>query len=631
MDDRSTKRRRGDDAHDRGIDDVEERAHRHARHRAERHERHRAERHERHSRRQEQDPDDALHRRTDAATERVPSPGSTSLRRDDWMLGGSGGAAPDFFSNIGAEKPMPPQPAKPRVDNPAVNARELNPMLRSGAPAVDERAPAAEEPRAYGGPGHQWRMMKLRRTYDMANEAGLPVEDVALERYGDTEAFNEARAERQFLDDQRGPSRDTSELNRLEARVLRAELAGRPEAAALRAELEEAKRSTGAQVREQAVPVLDGMGRMYDIGTGNDADVNEEAEASAKMTANQHRRVAAAAETEDVSLNELVRQERMGAGRGDQKDADAMMAHQIASDYGFEANHDYMEQEAQRFARKKMRDDAMKRQFAIQDFARTKHALDTCPFCWQDDGETPPSAAIVCSGTCAYLALPDREGLAEGHCWIVPMQHHVSSLDVDENGWTEIRNFMKCLIRMAAARGASMVFFETVVSLRQQKHTYIEAVPLPADVFQEIPAYFKTALSDVESEWSDHAKIIYFSPSRPFQRSMVSRLPYFMVQWDYKGERGYGHVIEERDDEGPERTRGRRRQTHDLYEAPTYDDGDRLGGRGFPTWFAQEVIGSMLDLEPQRWRRPRAVQGMPQRLARFRDAFQPYDWTVQVA
>lgn len=73
------------------------------------------------------------------------------------------------------------------------------------------------------------------------------------------------------------------------------------------------------------------------------------------------------------------------------------------------------------------------------DFARTKRALDECPFCWQDDGGTPPRATIVSSGSCVYLAMPDREPLIEGHCWIVPMHHHVSSLDVDEEGWTEIR------------------------------------------------------------------------------------------------------------------------------------------------------------------------------------------------
>jgi hypothetical protein len=48
-----------------------------------------------------------------------------------------------------------------------------------------------------------------------------------------------------------------------------------------------------------------------------------------------------------------------------------------------------------------------------------------------------------------------------------------------------------------------------------------------------------------EMEWSQHKKLINFS-ARPggFRRSMVPNLPYFMVQFDYKGETGYGHVIE---------------------------------------------------------------------------------------
>ena len=48
-----------------------------------------------------------------------------------------------------------------------------------------------------------------------------------------------------------------------------------------------------------------------------------------------------------------------------------------------------------------------------------------------------------------------------------------------------------------------------------------------------------------EAEWSQHKKLIDFS-TRPggFRRAMVPNLPYFMVQFDHKGERGYGHVIE---------------------------------------------------------------------------------------
>ena len=48
-----------------------------------------------------------------------------------------------------------------------------------------------------------------------------------------------------------------------------------------------------------------------------------------------------------------------------------------------------------------------------------------------------------------------------------------------------------------------------------------------------------------ETEWSQHKKVIDFS-ARPggFRRALVPNLPYFMVQFDYKGEKGYGHIIE---------------------------------------------------------------------------------------
>ena len=73
-----------------------------------------------------------------------------------------------------------------------------------------------------------------------------------------------------------------------------------------------------------------------------------------------------------------------------------------------------------------------------------------------------------------------------------------------------------------------------------------------------------------EAEWSQHKKLIDFA-SRPggFRRMMVPNLPYFMVQFDYKGEKGYGHVIEGSgetigDDEG-------------------LDEGEK-GGGDFPRW-----------------------------------------------
>ena len=137
-----------------------------------------------------------------------------------------------------------------------------------------------------------------------------------------------------------------------------------------------------------------------------------------------------------------------------------------------------------------------------------------------------------------------------------------------------------------------------------------------------------------ETEWSQHKKLIDFS-ARPggFRRAMVPNLPYFMVQFDYKGQKGYGHVIE-----GVSDAAG----AGDADGA--VDEGEKGGGefpkyvfllangiRGslFKRWFAAEIIGNILDLEPRLWRKPRWIdRGQNQsRIAAFRKKFDAYDWT----
>lgn len=215
--------------------------------------------------------------------------------------------------------------------------------------------------------------------------------------------------------------------------------------------------------------------------------------------------------------------------------------------------------------------------------------------------------------------MPSTEILTLGHCLIVPMQHHLSSLEADDDTWEEIKNFMKCLIQMAASRKQGVVFFETVKSLKQQKHTVIEAVPVDAGLFQELPGYFKQSILTSGDEWSQNKKLIEFSSARTFRRSMVPQLPYFMVQWDYKGEKGYGHVIE--DGDGHDGAGG-----GDGFEMAE----SSKGGGDFASYFAAEIIGNLLDLEPRRWRKPRRMHGDEQVNA-FRAIWKPFDWTVALA
>ena len=46
-------------------------------------------------------------------------------------------------------------------------------------------------------------------------------------------------------------------------------------------------------------------------------------------------------------------------------------------------------------------------------------------------------------------------------------------------------------MRMFAEEDKGVIFFETVITLKWQKHTYIECVPLPWEQYEDIPQYFK--------------------------------------------------------------------------------------------------------------------------------------------
>ncbi|KAK4685655.1 CWF19-like protein 2, partial [Tremellales sp. Uapishka_1] len=668
----------------------------------------------------------------------------------------------DFFSDLGTEhKRKDPNEGKPDPTKLQFGKRELNRQLVEGK-TLDEYK-NEEKKVVPGGPGYQWRMMKLRRIYEQAEEQGKDVEQVALERYGSLEEFQEAIDERRVLDEReqrrnsrrgntgsdgyssqnstgfrtpettrrfvfndsgdgsRPPSRTSfrrpgeereglntpgnrveelkrsgapaksstpipsvftpqslgkvqpqttpsttssakpplslEALNRLQAKVLRAKLMDDPNAEALEDEYETERHRaveekglwegdgsgsglTGQMGREnvdergrrrevQVLPTLDGRGRLYDVGTGgkDDAEVlpgNKRKKNVDKFETrdNKGEVLRYNEDDDDLTLGELVRQERFGAGSADQKNLDAEMAAGIARDGKFEDDTDYMDDNAEKLARRKMKSDALKRAFAVNDYARTKKALDTCTFCYQD--ERPPQTAIVALGKRTYLCCTQYEELVDGHCLIVPLQHCLSTLELEDDDWDEIRNFMKCLMKMYALENKGVLFYETCISFKHQKHTYIECVPVPAAQFQDAPAYFRESILASESEWSQHKKVIDFS-ARPggFRRALVPNIPYFMIQWDYKGEKGYGHVIE-----GVEDSAGRG-EGEDGMGGPMEEEGK---GGAFPRNFAAEVIGNVLGLEPRLWRKPRRLEtGMnKERARRLGEKFQPYNWTVQL-
>ena len=84
-----------------------------------------------------------------------------------------------------------------------ISSKELNTQLKDGK-SLDEYVAPAPTKIVPGGPGSQWRMMRLRKVYETAEEEGRPVEEVAIERFGSLEVFEEAKEERRILDERGG-------------------------------------------------------------------------------------------------------------------------------------------------------------------------------------------------------------------------------------------------------------------------------------------------------------------------------------------------------------------------------------------------------------------------------------------
>lgn len=152
------------------------------------------------------------------------------------------------------------------------------------------------------------------------------------------------------------------------------------------------------------------------------------------------------------------------------------------------------------------------------------------------------------------------------------------------------------------------------------------------------------AISTSESEWSQHKKLITFSSGRPFRRALVPNLPYFMVQFDYKGENGFGHIIEGVDD-APDRDLDGEERRGEVGEKgggefPKYVDflyrlcpRDSADLEDIHRYFAQEIIGNLLDLPPRAWRKPKRLdrRDNSKRIEGFRKKYDKYDWTKMLS
>ncbi|XP_067146016.1 CWF19-like protein 2 isoform X5 [Apteryx mantelli] len=141
-----------------------------------------------------------------------------------------------------------------------------------------------------------------------------------------------------------------------------------------------------------------------------------------------------------------------------------------------------------------------------------------------------------------YLSLPSNQPLTEGHCLIAPLQHHTAATLLDEDIWEEIQMFRKALVKMFEAKELDCVFLETNMSMKKRYHMVYECIPLPREVGDMAPIYFKKAIMESDEEWSMNKKLVDLS-SKDVRKSVPKGLPYFSVDFGLQG--GFAHVIED--------------------------------------------------------------------------------------
>ncbi|XP_058519945.1 CWF19-like protein 2 isoform X1 [Ochotona princeps] len=399
------------------------------------------------------------------------------------------------------------------------------------------------------------------------------------------------------------------EKNKLGAKIIKAEMMGNMELAEqLKAQLEKANKfkDTVTQIsskksgvdnedwQEVVLVRTDQSGRVWPVNMSENSLEARGGRRKRQMvsTHEEKERVRYFHDDDNLSLNDLVKNEKMGTAENQNK-----LFMRMASKFMGKADGDYYTLDDMFVSRAAERErlggeEEHQRRRAIAEHQSLAAQMEKCLYCF--DSSQFPKHLIVAIGVKVYLCLPNFQSLTEGHCLIVPLQHHRAATLLDEDIWEEIQMFRKALVKMFEDKGLDCIFLETNMSLKKQYHMVYECIPLPKEVGDMAPIYFKKAIMESDEEWSMNKKLIDLS-SKDIRKSVPRGLPYFSVNFGLEG--GFAHVIEDQ--------------------------------HKFPHYFGKEIIGGMLDLEPRLWRKGirENFEDQRKKALQFAQWWKPYDFT----
>ncbi|XP_042313932.1 CWF19-like protein 2 isoform X2 [Sceloporus undulatus] len=358
-----------------------------------------------------------------------------------------------------------------------------------------------------------------------------------------------------FSEDEKPHILSDEDMNKLGAKIVKAELMG--------------NKTTAFQEDHEVVLVrTDKTGRAWPVNTSRDS-FDSTGKRRKKQMINTHvdkERVRYFQDDDNLSLKDLVRNEKMRTAEDQNK-----LFMRMASKFSDKTDRDYYTLDDM-FVSKAAKgeqnevEERRQRSQAIREHQQLAARMEKCPHCF--GSLELPKHLIIAIGNKVYLSLPNYQSLTEGHCLIAPMQHYTAATLLDEDIWEEIQVFRKTLVKMFEAEELDCVFLETNLSIKKRYHMVYECIPLPKEVGDMAPIYFKKAIMESDEEWSMNKKLIDLS-SKDVRKSVPKGLPYFSVDFGLQG--GFAHVIEDQ--------------------------------QKFPHYFGKEIIGGMLDLEPRLWRK----------------------------
>ncbi|NXQ49881.1 C19L2 protein, partial [Catharus fuscescens] len=178
-------------------------------------------------------------------------------------------------------------------------------------------------------------------------------------------------------------------------------------------------------------------------------------------------------------------------------------------------------------------EEEVQRRKAIREHQQLAACMEKCPYCF--DSSELSKHLVIAIGTFKI-----RNKIASMEGFIVL---HLPFLALSVESTTSSRMmFRNALVKMFEAKDLDCVFLETNMSMKKRYHMVYECIPLPKEVGDMAPIYFKKAIMESDEEWSMNKKLIDLS-SKDIRKSVPKGLPYFSVDFGLQG--GFAHVIED--------------------------------------------------------------------------------------